>query len=333
MSKNEYRRAFIMLRPDMAGVSGHVRLERRTMTGSMYFIVSAQGEGWQAALVGQRGREYYAAGLGALKRDDRGQLTLAYAFDPRNIDGRPLEAYQLIAVAQAGAEGCRVALTGNVDGAYPMDSAAVREAVCALYQTDAPAADLPAPEEAPAQQGETAVVEAVTEVAEAVTGVAEVVPEVEPAPEPVPDPIPEPEPVPEPAPEPEPQPAVESSRTKIYTRMRATDATQGVPETTTPAQPAADHWCVQAAPNRATPCSMPLEDGYAYIRMPLPAACGADYCLLGVRTEAGRVTSVRCALPGQYSPAPPEGMAGSVWLSAGDGTAAGYWVFTVRCEG
>ena len=148
MSKNEYRRAFIMLRPAITGASGHVRLERRTMTGSMYFIVSGQGEGWRAALVGQRGREYFAADLGDLKRDGRGQLTLAYAFDPRSIDGRPLEAYQLIVVAQIAPESCQVALTGNVEGAYPLDPGAVREVTCALYRADAPAADLPPAEEA-----------------------------------------------------------------------------------------------------------------------------------------------------------------------------------------
>ena len=90
-------------------------------------------------------------------------------------------------------------------------------------------------------------------------------------------------------------------------------------------------WCVQADA-RATPCAMPLEDGYTYIRLPLPAACGTEYCMLGVRTEDGRVRSVRCAVPGEYAPAPPEGLAGSVWLGAGDGSDAGYWVFTVPCD-
>ena len=55
MSKNEYRRAFIMLRPLMTGYSGHARLERRVMTGSLYFIVTAPVDGLRAALVGQRG--------------------------------------------------------------------------------------------------------------------------------------------------------------------------------------------------------------------------------------------------------------------------------------
>ena len=41
MNRNEYRRAFIMLRAAMPGYGGHVRLERRTLTGSMYFIITA----------------------------------------------------------------------------------------------------------------------------------------------------------------------------------------------------------------------------------------------------------------------------------------------------
>lgn len=33
MTKSDYRRAFIMLRPARMGYAGHARLERRTMTG------------------------------------------------------------------------------------------------------------------------------------------------------------------------------------------------------------------------------------------------------------------------------------------------------------
>ena len=103
MIKNDYRRAFIMLRPAAAGYGGHARLERRTLTGSLYFIVTApEGAGpLAAALVGRQGGDYYAAVLGEFTRDRRGQLTLAVPFDPRAIDGRPLEAYWWVAVADA----------------------------------------------------------------------------------------------------------------------------------------------------------------------------------------------------------------------------------------
>ncbi|MBQ8110172.1 MAG: hypothetical protein IJ124_08450, partial [Clostridia bacterium] len=148
MNRNEYRRAFIMLRAAMQGYGGHVRLERRTMTGSMYFIVTApEGAGTlRAALAGQRDGRYYAVPLGELSRDRRGQLTLAWQFDPRSIDGRPLEAYAWVAVADAG-RGCALALTGNVEGARELDPAALARAVCERFAADAaPADDLPAPD-------------------------------------------------------------------------------------------------------------------------------------------------------------------------------------------
>lgn len=310
MSKNEYRRAFIMLRPLQTGYSGHARLERRTMTGSLYFIVTAQGEGLNAALVGQRGGEYYAAPLGPLKRDARGQWTLAYAFDPRNIGGRPLEAYQLLAVVQVENGECSLALTGNVEGSHPMDAAAVREAVCLLYTSEAPAADIPAPTEPdPAPEAST-------------------------PPEPVPaEPVSQPEEalaavapaIAEPTEEPEP------ARTKIYTRMRNQPA-EVVEVVAAPPEPVVD------APGEAPillpdlPCALPLEDGYTYIQTPLPAASGLGWCLVGVRTTDGQITSVRCALPGAYAPQPPEGLAGCVWVSPGDGSDCGYWVYTEDCD-
>lgn len=155
MIRNEYRRAFIMLRAVMPGYGGHIRLERRTLTGSMYFIVTApQGVGeLAAALVGQKNGEYYAAPVGPLVRDRRGQLTLAWQFDPRGIEGRPLEAYPWVAVVATGGP-CALALTGNVDGSRTVDARALERAACALFAPGTgvadPADDLPEPESAPA---------------------------------------------------------------------------------------------------------------------------------------------------------------------------------------
>ena len=86
MIKNDYRRALIMLRPNVQGYSGHVRLERRTLMGSMYFIVNTPDSlgQLQAALVGKNNGEYFAITLGTLRRDGRGQANLAYSFDPRD---------------------------------------------------------------------------------------------------------------------------------------------------------------------------------------------------------------------------------------------------------
>ena len=73
MIKSEYRRAFIMLRAAMQGYGGHARLDRRTLTGSLYFVVTAPREAGTlcAALAGQRGGEYYATPVGRLVRDRR----------------------------------------------------------------------------------------------------------------------------------------------------------------------------------------------------------------------------------------------------------------------
>lgn len=329
MNKNEYRRAFIMLRPSEPGCSGHVRLERRTMTGSMYFIVSAQGEDFAAALAGQRGGDYYAAPLGELRRDSRGQLTLASAFDPRNIQGRPLEAYQLIVVVRRGDDGCRILLTGNVDGAHPMDAGAVREAVCALYPSETPAADIPEPAEIefPAiplrNSGPEPEPEPEPEPIPEPEPVPEPVPEQipEPVPEPVPEPTPEPapEPIPEPEPTPEPTPDCDSEpgHTKIYTRMRVCPI-QIRPE---------------PAPRPvAASCVPPLQDGYSYVRVPLPEAAGLDYCLLGVRAEDSRIIAVRCAVPAPYAVKPPEHLPGAVWVGPGAGMEQGHWIYDIPCD-
>ncbi len=152
MIRNEYRRAFIMLRAVMPGYGGHIRLERRTLTGSMYFIITApQGVSeLSAALIGQREGVYYAAPIGALGRDRRGQLTLAWQFDPRSIEGRPLEAYPWVAVVATGGP-CALALTGNVEGSRTVDSQALERAACTLFAPPRiPAADLPQRESEPA---------------------------------------------------------------------------------------------------------------------------------------------------------------------------------------
>ena len=165
MNRNEYRRAFIMLRAAMPGYGGHVRLEKRTLTGSMYFIITApQGVSeLSAALVGQRDGACYAAPIGPLVRDRRGQLVLAWTFDPRNIAGRPLEAYAWVAIVATGGP-CALALTGNVEGSRPVDARALAAAACGLFAPgqaapgdDAPAADIPGPcEDAPVPTTEPA---------------------------------------------------------------------------------------------------------------------------------------------------------------------------------
>ena len=158
MVKNDYRRSLIMLRPHAQGYSGHVRLERRTLMGSMYFVIGVpSSEGTLCATLVRRYAQgtYFAVRLGELRRDGRGQATLAHAFDPRNIDGRTLEDYLLITVVHSGPEGCDVVLSGNVNGSQEVNWNSVRAASCAVCAPPRePACDLCPPPPEPRQENE-----------------------------------------------------------------------------------------------------------------------------------------------------------------------------------
>lgn len=147
MQKNEYRRALIMLRSLMNGYSGHARLEIRTLTGNLNIraAIPAGAQSVRAALVGKRSALYYAYPLGNLRRDMRGQAGLCVNFDPRDIGGRTLEAYSLLALVTINEGVCELALVGNLNGSTENDWSRVRDVVCALF------APQPRPEE-PLQQ-------------------------------------------------------------------------------------------------------------------------------------------------------------------------------------
>lgn len=362
MNRNEYRRAFIMLRAAEPGYSGHARLERRTLTGSLYFVVAApEGAGaLDAALVGRRGGETYAAPIGTLRRDRRGQWTLAWTFDPRDIAGRPLEGYQWIAVARADG-GCAVALTGNVEGSYPLDIAALRRAVCALFAAPRPepAADLPPaePDEPPqtavplpAPAPEPAIVEAAEETAEA-------------------EAVPEPVAAPEPAPQPEAEETrgdvkiYRRSKARLYTAMRpaAPDPMPTPDETPGPAAAESEPVAAETDPpaeagqtaaqalglditspwpgtleslRRLFATQSPAEgapdDDFTYVRAPMPAGSGFEACMIGLRANGGRADAVRYALPGTYAPQPPAGLECYAWSERG---GRGWWTTTVAPDG
>ena len=344
MNRNEYRRAFIMLRAALPGYGGHVRLERRTLSGSMYFIVNApQDAGTLTVLLaGQRDGAYCAAPVGALSRDRRGQLTLAYSFDPRAIDGRPLEAYAWVVVARADGA---VALTGNVEGSRPMDAAALGQAVRARIAPEpAPAFDLPGPEEAEPRPPLTEPEE--TEPRPPLTEPEETEPqppltepdETEPRP-----PLPAPEPAREdpaddiriytgsrcraaaPAEEIEPpqreplaEAAVEGDAPRTAAGLLGLDITRPWPGS---AEALRRLFATQAAADDAP------DDGFTYVRYPMPRGSGYAESLVGLKAEDGRPTAIRYALPGQYRPEPPAGMEGYRW------TDAGCWVTDTAIDG
>ena len=145
MQRNDYRRALIMLRSLLNGYSGHARIEIRTLTGNLSIRASVpQGaQSVRAALVGRRSALYYAHPLGNLRRDMRGQAGLSVTFDPRDVGGRGLEAYSLLAIVTINDGVCELALVGNLNGSCENDWSRVRDVVCALY------APQPRPDETP----------------------------------------------------------------------------------------------------------------------------------------------------------------------------------------
>ena len=397
MIRNEYRRAFIMLRAVMPGYGGHVRLERRTLTGSMYFIITApQGVSeLAAALVGCQNGEYCAAPIGPLSRDRRGQLALAWQFDPRNIDGRPLEAYPWVAVVATGGP-CALALTGNVEGSRTVDAHALERVACGLFTPasvtgETPASDLPEPKTEPvatADDGQTrgdVRIYTMTRArlrhkaageAQPAPPPAEALPATEPLPPTVAMPATEalppaetlppaealPPTVAMPAAEalpPTPQDAAPPrSDAGPTSSVEAPDAPSDSnpegenpqPASPTPSEPGEKCACPQPAPITAaqqlglditvpwpgiaeslrrlfatqSPADRAPEDGFTYVRAPMPGGSGYRESYAGLKVEEGRITNIRYALPGHATPEPPPGLEAAHWLP-GEG-ADGFWV-------
>ena len=308
MMRNDYRRSLILLRSNAGGYSGHVRLERRTLTAGMTFLVRPPNARvrLEAALAGCSRSGYFACPLGQLRRDDRGQAVLNATFDPRNLCGRELEDYALIVVSEVSEAQCSIVLFGNVNGHTEIDGQRARAAVCALYRTD----DALMPEgpesEATERSPETTVEEPAAEMHELPLKADE-------EPETAADP---PEVIlSEPASE-------ESDLGQEETELRAGDllaldmdipwpdaveTLRPIFRENPPAQPAPD-------------------DVYVYVSAPMPAESGYDAILAGIRTENGAPASVRYALPALWSAAPPAGLENYTW--SGDSNK-GWWVAEV----
>ena len=288
MMRNDYRRALILLRSNAAGFSGHVRLERRTLMGSMYFVVQApdSAENLRAVLVGRDRSGYYACALSQFKRDSRGQAVLSYSFDPRKLCGRELEQYQLVAVVRGD---CEIVLSGNVSGSAELNWAQVRAAVCALCGAGEDEAEEELEEETEDEAAEASgdecdateehLPEIETEEAEAEEGEAEA------------------------------EEAAESALAAL-----GADLSLPWPEEIGTLRDLFERQCaVKDAP----------DDGFTYVSAPMPAGCGYAHCAAGVRCEGGMPVAVRYALPSAYAPEPPAGLEDAAWV--GDGNS-GWWV-------
>lgn len=286
MQKNEYRRVQIMLRGVAPGLSGHVRLERRTLMGSMQFtIYGAQNDvALEAALIGKRGGIAQCSRVGLINRDSRGQSGMMYQFDPRDISGLELEEYDMVAVLDVSDGQPSVALFGHLNGSKEIDWGAVNGAVTMAYgagagavQAEAPVTELPEAAEVFSAQP----IEFTEPVDEAAAPQADEAPEAAPAQDVI---------------------------------IETLDAGVEWPELIEPIRALFSSSVVEP----------PFDTkGYVFVRAPMPTESGIGYCAIGVRPVAGIPGSVCYAIPGTFSVEPPPGLEGYVWRG---GSQSGYWV-------
>ncbi|MBQ3574390.1 MAG: hypothetical protein IJA26_01855, partial [Clostridia bacterium] len=304
------------------------RLERRTLLGSMYFIAQGpQGiDGLRTALVGRDQNGYYACEIGTLERDNRGQLTLGYTFDPRNICDHELEDYQLIAVCLVEGNNLSIVLFGNVNGFADINWERVRTTLYGLFFPDRGSVGdiLPPPlvgiPPRPMPQP----------------------PQVEIPPRPAPRP-----PVQQPdiPPRPTPRPPAQNPQPEIPSQDIPTTLPDYSMEL--PAYPAETQGENQNRPSAADEMGMdpdmpwpeavetlkPLffsspaieaapDDRFKYIAAPMPDGSGYKSCYAGIRAENGMPVEVSYAIPSAYQPNPPAGMDEYRWI--GDQNA-GWW--------
>ena len=146
MNRNDYRRALIMLRGLTNGLSGHARLERRTMMATLQFTVNgdAGGVALFAVLIGCNSGRCYAANLGALTQDRLRLSGGLFQFDPRNIERRMLEDYTIIGISSEQGE---LLMSGNLQGSFEVDWMAVNRCLAELFNAQPDlASQAPAPE-------------------------------------------------------------------------------------------------------------------------------------------------------------------------------------------
>ena len=332
MLRNDYRRALIMFRSLEQGFSGHARLERRTLMGTLCLTACAPGAlALRAALVGRRGNDYFAAPLGALRRDSRGQYSLIASFDPRNIEGRELEEYQLLVVVDAG-DPCHLVLSGNVCGSVQMDWERVRRAACALFL---PGANARAGQSAEGQPLPAA--ESPSDNAYADAPAAEPSPDNAYADAPAAEPSPDNAYADAPAAEPSSDnsfadaPAAEPPSDNAYADAPAVEPSSDAPPAATPAEERtldlSRPWpqpfeAVRALFSGGVWMEEPPLAGYAFVRAPLTDNSAAPWVAVGVRAEDGVPAQVVYAFPADEGGTPPAGLEDCIRFSG----ARDWWL-------
>lgn len=276
MANQEYRRSLIMLRGLEKGYSGHARLERRVLSGTLDFTVggSRTGEVLTAAMLGPRGGKWTARTMGTLREDGRGQRGLFTSFDPRNLSGLDLSEETALVVSRLADDRVTPVLYGYLNGSRPMDWTAIQRALEEAYSLSPaqPEAQSHA-ESAPAPEAQTAPQAGEANKSEAAS-----------------------EPPPEADPEAKPLPA--GARLDL-------DITRPWP---------ADVESLRVLFLTQPPYESLAVDGYVFVRAAMAEETGVDHCAVGIRAENGRVTGVCYAIPMAYSPEPPAGLEGYHWI-------------------
>lgn len=299
MMRNDYRRALILLKGNAQGYSGHVRLERRTTMGSMYFLLQApaQCHTLRAALVGSGRRGYFACALGEALRDERGQAALSYSFDPRNICGHELEHYRLIVISCAGGQDCEIVLSGNVCGHADLNWDQVRMALCELYSGEGgenlQEAQLPAAGEIPGLPEEKT-----EEPAEMHAPQQEIREEsIEKASE---------------------ADATLDERPRMAGEMLDIDMDAPWPQSIDALRPLFA---------LSVPMENPPDEEYIYIAAAMPPESGYAYCAVGIQAQAGMPVSVRYGLPSVWTDRPPAGLEEHTWVGNQN---HGWWMYQLN---
>ncbi len=351
MIRNDYRRALIMLRPvtPSRGMSGHVRLERRTLTGTMRFTVSGadSGDTLNALLMACAGDRVTVYPLGTLGMDSRGQSGMTATFDPRNLNGKDLNDYTLVALVRTGTGASELLMTGMVNGSREVNWAQVNQAAVAPFQKGVRAASsqaqgdaaygeeevLPvfepmrrkAPEVTPIE--EEVIVEEVPVEEEAIVEEAPIEEEVIVEEAPI-----EEEAIVEEAPV-EEAPVEEEAIVEEAPVKKKVIVEEAPPEQTAAELLLLDEqveWPKSIASLRvlfftsAPITTFQLED-FVFVEAPLPSDEGTQgICAIGLRAVDGTPVSVCYALPGAFALEPPPGLEGYQY--------AGGWWYTVLEE-
>jgi len=411
MLKNDYRRALIMLRPLEGSWSGHIRLERRTLMGSMQFTLSGPGSGERmlALMAGLRGGSVHIHLLGELRNGGRGQAGARFEFDPRNMSGLALEQYDLAAVARLDGEVWRLVMSGFPNGSRCVDWGRMHDAVAAIFAARPQAETSPAqamPEEisvpdappSPEDDAQTQLLENPTypewsdpDGTDTPAGAAaQEEGAFGPAQPPEIKTIPKnsvsrtddgatvdwPDTFDVPA-EPDSRSLLDHPTYPEWSDPDGTDTPAGavseeedgfhipkVPDPEEdeppgpwdaldlpareedpfdiPAQDTADAdisggsaldllaadagaWPESIEPlitlfSTSDPWPDPPETGFVFVQAPMPTGCAAEYTLVGLRAENGRLAEVAYAIPAPFSAEPPPGLEEYVWRG-------GYWIY------